>query len=74
MYGCPEHIWKRQVRHGAAALSVHRHVCDVADSTSHKPTRIGMEPVGRETVDLVVAAPLPNKKFADPEFEFLKNR
>ena len=31
-------------RFGVVAFSVYRHVCDVAYSTSHKPTRSGMEP------------------------------
>ena len=41
---------------GVATFSVHKHVCDVGCSTSHKPTRIGMEPVILEIVDFIVLA------------------
>ena len=59
---------------GEATFSMCRHVWDVAYSTSHKPTLSGLEPVVKKIVDFVVATPLPNEKFADPEFNLPINR
>ena len=55
-------------------FAVCRHVWDVAYSTSHKPTLSGLVPVVKKIVDVVVATPLPNQKFADPEFNLPTNR
>ena len=42
-------------RHGGVvAFSVCRHVGDVAHSTSHEPTRSGMEPDVKKFVDFLV--------------------
>ena len=41
-------------RFGVVAFSVCRHVCDVAHSTSHEPTRSGMEPDVKKFVDFLV--------------------
>ena len=55
-------------------MFVYERVWDVACSMSHKHTRDGLEPFGRNIVDLVVSTPLPNNKLAGLEFKFLKNR
>ena len=41
-------------RFGVVAFSVCRHVGDVAHSTSHEPTRSGMEPDVKKFVDFLV--------------------
>ena len=45
------HMW---ARFGVVAFSVCRHVGDVAHSTSHEPTRSGMEPDVKKFVDFLV--------------------
>ena len=41
-------------RFGVVAFSVCRHVGDVAQSTSHEPTRSGMEPDVEEIIGFLV--------------------